>query len=249
LREALTHRSYLNEHPHVGADNQRLEFLGDALLGVTVTLALWPRLTHANEGELSATRARLINATTLARCAERVGLEACLRVGKGEPNMGEKAREARLADALEALIGALTLDLGEAHARAWLWSLLSEEFETLQAQLKEGGALLNVKSRLLHLAQRLTTHTPRYERLPQTEAEQSKHPPLIKVRVWVGDEILGEGEATLRQRAEERAAEVALEALTRSEGRSNQTARSPLAPSKRSTFHREASRKRHSSRS
>ena len=173
--------------------------------------------------------------------------------------MGEKAREARLADALEALIGALTLDLGEAHARDWLWTLLSEEFEALQAQLNNGGALLNVKSRLLHLAQRLTPHTPRYERLPQEEGGEGRTPlitPLIKVRVWVGEEVLGEGEATLRQQAEERAAEVALKALEAKrqsgeliDGQTTQSASASHVSTSRARRHKKSSLKRGSTRS
>ena len=150
LREAMTHRSFVNEQREPLRDNQRLEFLGDAIIGSACTLELWSHKPHASEGELSDTRACLINADTLSLCAEMLKVDEVLRLGKGEPNMGPRARKARLADAFEALVGALCLDRGQAYAQRWVWRQLSGHFEALNGQ-----AVQNIKTRLQHKAHQL----------------------------------------------------------------------------------------------
>lgn len=209
LREAMTHRSFANERRGPTPDNQRLEFLGDALVGSATTLALWRHKSDASEGELSATRARLINAQTLAERAERLGVDEVLRLGRGEPKMGPHAHKARLADAFEALVGALYIDQGQEVAQRWVWSQLEGAFLALE----EGGPLLNIKTRLQHKAHELGLPTPRYERL-STEDHASVH-----VKVWVGERLLSELRGTEGRRAtEERAAQEAFEALSQRNG-------------------------------
>jgi len=203
LREAMTHRSYANEQRGQHLDNQRLELLGDAILGSAVTLALWSRCPEATEGELSALRAQLINAETLTRCAEELALDEALRLGRGEPKMGERARRARLADAFEALVGARCLDLGQEEAQRWVWSRLEPHFESLSAK----DSLLNIKTRLQHKAHSLGLETPRYER---SEAESG----LRVVSLWIGAELLATCSGPVgRRELEERAAEEALNLL------------------------------------
>lgn len=206
LREAMTHRSFANEQRLPVSDNQRLEFLGDALVGSATTLELWERKRGASEGELSSTRARLINAETLSQCADELHLDEVLRLGQGEPNMGPHARRARLADAFEALVGALYLDLGQAHAQRWVWAQLDGHFHRLQ----QGGTLLNIKTQLQHKAHELGLDTPRYERLEGLKEGERR------VRVWVGEQVLSEVSGAGGRRAtEEEAARLALSHLSK----------------------------------
>ena len=205
LREAMTHRSFANERREPTPDNQRLEFLGDALVGSATTLALWRHTSDASEGELSSTRARLINAQTLASCAEKLGIDEVLRLGRGEPNMGPHAHKARLADAFEALVGALYLDQGQEVAQRWVWSHLEGTF----LELKQADSLLNIKTRLQHKAHGLGLPTPRYERL------STEDPAHIHVKVWVGERLLAEFKGSQGRRAtEEQAAQEAFELLS-----------------------------------
>ena len=106
LPHALSHRTYRHETPQINFDNQKLEFLGDACVGLCVAHHLMELHPDWSEGQLSTARSRLINATVLAQCADQAGIDRVLRIGKGEAKMGESARKARLADAFEAVAGA-----------------------------------------------------------------------------------------------------------------------------------------------
>lgn len=193
VRQAMTHRSFVNEQRSLLKDNQRLEFLGDAIVGSAVTLALWSLEEEATEGKLSSTRARLINAQTLSICAESLGLDDVLRLGRGEPKMGLQARKARLADAFEALVGAMCLDLGQMVAQNWVWSQLEPYYDDLQNEQD----LLNIKTKLQHLAHELNLSTPRYERIECQEID------LSHVKLWIGDHLIAESKLTGGRRAVE----------------------------------------------
>lgn len=121
LREALTHRSYLNEHRREGArDNERLEFLGDAVLGFCVTTRLWRLHPKASEGELSERRSHIVCESNLAQRAQDLDLGRALRLGRGEEQTGGRRKPRLLASALEALLGAFYLDQGSVAVERWI---------------------------------------------------------------------------------------------------------------------------------
>ncbi|MCC6523429.1 MAG: ribonuclease III [Polyangiaceae bacterium] len=132
LDQALTHPSYANERPEVG-DYEKLEFLGDAVLGLCVSELLMERDGDSDEGELTVLRAALVNATALAARAEALGLGAALRLGRGADASGERHRRNVLCDALEAVFGAVYLDAGLERARSLCRLLLGAELERLRA--------------------------------------------------------------------------------------------------------------------
>lgn len=218
LRAALTHRSFTNELPPAARaaspDNQRLELLGDAVVGLVVASRLMLLEPEAAEGHLSAKRARLINAAALASCAEEQGLEPLLRCGRGELNMGPAARAARLADSFEAVAGALFQDLGLDRAGEWVWGALKPLYDAL------GDDVHSPKNLLQELTAARHRLLPRYERLEGRLSPAGE--PLAGAAVWLGERRLAEAYAPRLKEAEERAAQEALALLS-----------TPLNPSQR----------------
>jgi ribonuclease III len=204
LEVAFTHRTYAHESKDPVPDNQRLEFLGDAVIGLAVADRLMTTSPELNEGQLSKARARLINAKMLAEVAHENGLDPLLRIGKGEPNMGESAREARLADAFESLIGALYLDLGFEKACAWVWEILSVKHEGFQQK----SPLISAKSRLQLWAHQKYKLTPVYE--SRALSPDLKRADLFEATVSLLGHLLGAGEGPSKKEAEQHAAERAL---------------------------------------
>ena len=204
LEVALTHRTYAHESKDPVPDNQRLEFLGDAVIGLAVADRLMRTSPELNEGQLSKARSRLINAKILAEVAHEVGLDPLLRIGKGEPNMGESAREARLADAFESLVGAFYLDLGFEKACVWVWDLLSIKHEEFQ----KNSPLISAKSRLQRWAHQQYKLTPIYE--SRALNSDLKRGDLFEATVSLSDHLLGGGEGPSKREAEQDAAERAL---------------------------------------
>ncbi|MEO5666745.1 MAG: ribonuclease III [Bdellovibrionota bacterium] len=165
LALALTHSSYIHENPDVGASNERLEFLGDSVLGLAVSETLMSRGSAWTEGELSRLKSYFVSEVTLAEQARKVELGICMRMGKGERSSGGADREAGLADAVEAIIGALFLDQGFAAAAKLVresilpeLSLDTEAWNMLAASLLEKDA----KSKLQEFFQQEGLGTPRY---------------------------------------------------------------------------------------
>jgi len=156
----------------------------------------------ASEGRLSATRAQLINADALAERADALGLEPALRCGRGELKMGPAARAARLADAFEAVAGALFADRGLDPADEWVWGALRPLYEAL------GEQVASAKNRLQERAHAHRRGAPRYALLPPAAGE-----PLVAVEVWLDGERLASARAPTRKAAEEAAALAALDAL------------------------------------
>ena len=204
LRQALTHPSYLNEHPYeVGGSNQRLEFLGDAFIGVVVAHELYRRHPHLDEGDLTEERSYLVRGQTLARVARHLGLGRYLLLGQGEAASGGRDRDSNLAAALEALAGALMLDRGQRAARRFvLWALQSDLNRVESTEL-----LRDPKSRLQELAHREGRGDPRYE---VTATEGPAHERLFTVQVMVDEKVVGTGRGRRRVDAEQQAALVAL---------------------------------------
>lgn len=200
LDEALTHPSFANES---GArDNQRLEFLGDAVLGLCVTEALEVENPDASEGELTRVRAALVNAEALAVWGREVGLGECLSMGRGARAGTESDQTNVLADAVEALIAAVYLARGLPGARALTTAVTS------QARA-EGSRLasLDPKSALQEKVQARGAASPRYQ---VVASSGPAHEPLFEVEVIVGDTVLARGSGRSKRLAERAAAEAAL---------------------------------------
>jgi ribonuclease-3 len=204
LRTALTHRSFLNEHPELDwEDNERLEYLGDAVLDFLLAEYLFLKLPAAPEGELTALRAALVRRETLARFAGELGIGLALVLGHGEAETGGRERPATLCAAYEALVGALYLDQGLGSVCDFVMPRIEREFAAARAE----SAGKDPKSRLQELAQARLGLTPRYS---TASAEGPDHAKIFTVRVSVGEVICGEGKGSNKQAAAQRAATDAL---------------------------------------
>jgi ribonuclease-3 len=170
LTRALTHRSYLNEHPEVEPeDNERLEFLGDAALDFVVANWLFRQHPDFNEGRLTSIRSALVRAEKLSELANQIGLGDHLRLGKGESSSGGRTRQTLLADAFEAVIGALYLDQGLRAVQRWLMPLIKDEVEAIIAAQGDRDA----KSALQEWSQALRHITPHYPTMPNNSPWRS----------------------------------------------------------------------------
>ncbi len=206
LLTAITHASYANEHPEDPTEtNERLEFLGDAVLGAVVADALYARFPSVQEGRLTEWRAQLVCGPTLARVAERLELGAALRLGRGEERTGGREREGNLERVYEAAVGAVYLDAGLEAARTFVARTLGGEFEALERD----PDILNPKGALQQLAQ-TTERRPEYVLIDQRGPE---HDRSFTVEVRLGQEVLGSGVGSSKQQAEKEAARLALEVL------------------------------------
>jgi ribonuclease-3 len=210
LEQALVHASYLHEHPGAAAGhNERLEFLGDAVVNLVVSEAVYARHPGDDEGLLSARRAAIVSTTGLARLAGRIGLGEELRLGEGEAQRGGRRRPSLLASAFEALAGALYLDLGFGPTRDWLLTLLEPDLAAVDLP---GSVLKSPKSRLQEHTQRRSGARPVYR---VVEATGPDHEKLFRVVVEVDGRVVGVGAGRSRRDAETAAAEAALETLRR----------------------------------
>jgi ribonuclease III len=207
LEEALVHSSYVNEHPDEPLrSNERLEFLGDAVLSLIVSEALWARHPDDAEGVLTARRAAIVSTRGLARIAARMGLGDALLVGQGAEQTGERLRGSVLAGAFEALLAAVYLDRGLQEARAFLMRAVAPE---LEAGLPL-SALKAPKSRLQEHSFAATGRAPAYRLLSMAGPDHAR---WFVVEVLVGDRALATGEGRSRREAETQAAVTALEQL------------------------------------
>ena len=204
LEAALTHPSYANERRGV-PDNQRLEFLGDAVLGFCASELLFDRFPHSDEGTLTRVRARLVSAETLAGWALRNGISDALRLGRGAHTSGLRASTNVLADAVEALIAAAFLDGGLDAARRICARIIEDELASLEA----AGAR-DPKSELQERMQASGGEPPTYRVI---DSGGPAHSRWFKVSVEVGQRSLGEGLGRSKRLAERAAASAALAAL------------------------------------
>jgi|FLYL01.1.fsa_nt_gi ribonuclease-3 len=207
LQQAMYHRSYLNEADREVESNERMEFLGDAVLGLVVSEKLYHDYPGLSEGHLSQLRALLVRWDALAKVAERIGLGDYLVLGRGEEMSGGRTRPSNLAGALEALIGAAFLDGGLRKAKRLVLRLLKPDFR----QIAEQGVVADSKSRLQHLAQTRWHAIPEY-RLVSSEGPD--HAKLFTVEVRVGSRVMGQGQGRNKKQAELNAARQALETLS-----------------------------------
>jgi ribonuclease-3 len=207
LEQALVHSSWLHEHPDAArGHNERLEFLGDAVVNLTISEALYTRHPDDDEGGLSARRAAIVSTTGLARLASRIGLGADLLLGEGESKRSGRRRPTLLASSFEALVGALYLDLGYELVRDWLIGLASPELSLEEPIL----SLKSPKSRLQEYTQRRSGQRPEYRLL---EATGPDHEKSFRIEVWVDGQVLGVGEGPSRRVAETAAAAQAIERI------------------------------------
>lgn len=204
LEEALTHRSFANERRKAEhRDNQRLEFLGDSVLGLCVTDALMARHPEANEGELSRMRSVLVNAEALSSWARSVDLGSALRMGRGALATGEHERLNVLADAAEAVMGAVYLDRGLEEARRLVHAVIDEPL----SRLAEAMVVHDPKSTLQERVQAAGGASPRYRTVRE---EGPPHDREFFVVVEIGSEVLAEGRGRSKKLAEVDAARAAL---------------------------------------
>jgi len=205
LIEALTHRSYLNEHrEYTGSHNERLEFLGDAVLELATTDFLFKKFPAKPEGELTAYRAALVNTVSLASSAQLLGINDFLLLSKGESKDTGRARDVILADAFEAIIGAVYLDQGFAAAEAFIAANLYSKIEGVI----EKRSYQDAKSRFQELAQEKRNTTPSYETLSEVGPDHDKR---FTVGVFIGTEEIARGEGQSKQEAEQAAAQAGLD--------------------------------------
>lgn len=204
LKQALTHRSYINENPDIDLENnERLEFLGDAVLEIAVTEYLYHNYENP-EGELTNWRAALVNARMLAEIAGRIELDNYLLLSKGEAKDKGRARRFILADALEALIGAIYLDRGYDEVRGFIKrEVLSELPRVIEEKLYQ-----DPKSRFQEEAQDKVGITPNYKVVNESGPDHNKK---FVVGVYLEKELVAKGEGSSKQEAETAAAEAALE--------------------------------------
>jgi len=207
LTQALTHRSYLNEHPEVEPlDNERLEFLGDAILDFIVAGWLYRKYPDYAEGRLTSIRAAFVRAEKLSELANQIGLGEHIRMGKGETVSGGRTRQALLADAFEAMLGALYLDQGVRAVQRWLTPLIATEIERIIVEQGDRDA----KSALQEWSQAMRRITPHYRTI---EAAGPDHAKLFTVAVFIGADEVGRGTGHSKQIAAQAAAAAALSQL------------------------------------
>ncbi len=210
LEQALVHSSYVNENPgSVSGHNERLEFLGDAVLGFIIAEKLYQDFPDLSEGEMTKLRSALVRRDTLARVARAVRLGDFLYLGKGEDASGGRGKTANLAGALEAVIAATFLDQGVSATRDLVLGLLGEELAKAVSQ-GTGG---DYKSRLQELIQSRLQSTPAYRLVEEAGPDHDKR---FTVEVMAGDKVLGMGTGRSKKLAETEAARSALERLANS---------------------------------
>lgn len=207
LVEALTHRSYLNEHrDYPGAHNERLEFLGDAVLELAATDFLYKKFPAKPEGELTAYRAALVNTVSLAESAQHLGINDFLLLSKGESKDTGRARDVILADAFEAIIGATYLDQGYEAAEAFIANALFGKIDDIIAKRSYQDA----KSRFQETAQEKKGITPEYKTISETGPDHAKR---FTVAVYIGHDEIAQGTGQSKQEAEQRAADAGLSVM------------------------------------
>lgn len=206
LRAAFTHRSYLNENRRLKLEhNERLEFLGDAVLELIVTEHLYGRYPERNEGEMTSYRSALVNANALSQVASTLGVNEFLLLSRGEAKDTGRARQVILANTFEAIVGAVYLDQGYGAAEKFVAAHL---FPLIPGVVKE-GKWVDPKSLFQEKAQEVVGITPSYETVRETGPDHDKH---FTVAVFVGREKVAEGEGKSKQDAEQAAAEAGLRA-------------------------------------
>lgn len=206
ILSAVTHRSYLNEHKEAKQEhNERLEFLGDAVLELVVTDYLYQKYPEKPEGELTAVRAALVNTVSLSDSSQKLGLNDFMLMSKGEAKDTGRARQYILANAFEAVIGAIYLDQGYDEAKKFIGDQLFLKTD----KIVEKKLWQDAKSRFQELSQDKVSITPSYDLIDQSGPD---HDRVFTVGVFLKSEKVAEGQGRSKQEAEQDAAEKAIEA-------------------------------------
>jgi len=206
LKQAFTHRSYINENKGLGLEhNERLEFLGDAVLELVVTDYLYHKYPQMDEGELTSIRSVLVNADTCSEVAQGLGANEYLLLSKGETKDNGRARQYILANTLEALIGAIYVDQGYEAAKKFILDNVTPRAEPII----NSGSWTDSKSLFQEMAQEHEGVTPTYKTIKEAGPDHDKH---FTVGVYIGKELVGQGDGQSKQDAEQEAAKSALSA-------------------------------------
>lgn len=203
LVTAFTHRSYVNEHRKSTSEhNERLEFLGDAVLELSVTDFLFNNFKEP-EGILTSWRAALVRTESIGESGEKLGYEPLMRLSRGEKQGSERARKQILANAFEALIGAIYIEKGYEAANVFILKNIASKLDSIL----ESGSWRDAKSVLQEVAQRTDGHTPVYKVLSE---EGPDHDKIFTLGVYVGSDLKGKGTGSSKQSAQQKAAEAAV---------------------------------------
>jgi ribonuclease-3 len=206
LSRALTHKSYLNEHPEALEDNERLEFLGDAILDFLVGDWLYHRFPEMEEGRLTQMRSALVQTNQLAAFCKNLGLENAVRMGKGEYKSGGKYRKAMLCDVFESFVGALYLDQGIEIVKNFIYPML----DSTVSDILENRDIEDPKSRLQEWAQANGYPPPKYF---TSNISGPDHARTFEIEVKVNSDLTGSGRGNSKQSAEKNAAREALKKI------------------------------------
>lgn len=205
LITALTHRSYVNEHKKsVSEHNERLEFLGDAVLELVVTDYLF-RNYNEPEGILTSWRSSLVRTESIGEAGERLGYEPLIRMSKGEKHGSTRARQQILANAFEAVIGSIYLERGYDDAAVFIQKFILSKLEGIL----ESGSWRDPKSHLQEVSQRIDNQTPVYKVLEEVGPDHDK---VFTLGAFVNDKLMGKGTGPSKQTAQQQAARAALKA-------------------------------------
>lgn len=206
LEKAFVHRSYVNEHRYDKIeDNERLEFLGDAVLELVSTEYLFETFPNSGEGQLTTFRSALVKGKHLATVAEKLGLGQYLQLSKGEEKSGGRDKSFILANTLEALIGAVYLDRGFKTAHKFISNFIL----TNLGDILEKGLHVDAKSKFQEFSQEKLGITPSYSVVSETGPDHNK---IFRVGAFLGLELIAEGDGSSKQKAEQEAAIAALKA-------------------------------------
>jgi ribonuclease III len=204
LKQSLTHRSYINENRNLkNGHNERLEFLGDAVLELVITDYLYQEYPEKNEGDLTSIRSALVNAQTCAEVAKNININDFLLLSRGEAKDTGRARQYILANALEAVIGAIYLDLGYNKAKDFILKFITP----MTDKIIEDELWIDAKSKFQEKAQDKVGITPSYKTIKETGPDHDKK---FTVGVFLGDQKVAEGDGDSKQDAEQSAARHAL---------------------------------------
>lgn len=210
LITALTHRSYVNEHKKsVSEHNERLEFLGDAVLELVVTDFLYSNYPEP-EGILTSWRAALVRTESISEAGDKLGYEPLLRMSRGEKKGSDRARQQILANAFEAVIGSIYLAKGYAEAEKFIHQHITSKLENILSE----GSWRDPKSHLQEVSQRLDGATPVYRVISE---EGPDHEKIFTLGIYVNDKLMGKGVGPSKQFAQQQAARAALKAYDKKE--------------------------------
>ncbi|WP_240695779.1 ribonuclease III [Candidatus Chloroploca sp. Khr17] len=209
LQSAFVHRSFMHEHPERVpglSSNERLEFLGDAVLNFLTAAWLFVRYPDRSEGELTSLRSALVKTTTLAGFARELNLGTYIRISRGEDTPAARNRDALLADIFEAVLGAIYLDQGVEGVALFVTPFLERQMKTIE----EGGGEVNYRTRLQEVAQARYGQTPAYQVIDE---DGPAHQRVFTMEVRLGEQVLGIGRGLNKQAAAQSAAQEALHRL------------------------------------